>query len=296
MARPVPLTVAFAVACVGIAVFSLMDALMKGLTIEIGVYNALFWRTLASVAIGLPLVLHQRIRPTGAAMRLHVIRGSATSVMALLFFWGLARVPMAQAIALCFIAPLIALYLASVLLGERIKRGVILASLVGFAGVLVIVWGQSSVPHSPDQLLGTVAILISAGIYAYNIILMRQQAKEAGPLEIAFFTSLIMVSWYLLAAPFLAVWPDAAHWPSLGGAAMLAYVSLLCLGWAYARAEAQYLAPVEYTGFIWAALFGFLFFSEPVAVQTLVGAAMIIAACFMATRSAVRPDPEKGMI
>ena len=63
--------------------------------------------------------------------------------MALTFFWGLARVPMAQAIALAFVAPLIALYLAAVILKETIERRAILASLLGFAGVLVILAGQA---------------------------------------------------------------------------------------------------------------------------------------------------------
>lgn len=296
MTRSTAVPVAFGVACLGIAIFSLMDAVMKGLSLQIGTYNALLWRTLASVAIGLPLVLHARVRPTRAAMRLHLIRGGASSVMAFLFFWGLAQVPMAQAIALCFVAPLIALYLASVLLGERIGRRAIVGSAIGFAGVLVIVSGQARVPQGTDMRLGTLAILASAAIYAFNIILMRRQAREAQPLEIAFFTSLVMGGCFLIAAPFLAVWPGGGHWPALGAAALLAYLSLLCLGWAYARAEAQYLAPVEYTGFVWASLFGWLFFAEPVALPTLAGAAMIVGACFIAARPAAPPDPDTGVL
>ncbi len=287
---------AFGVACAGIAVFSLMDAVMKGLSLQIGTYNALLWRTLASVLIGLPFVLVRRIRPVRQGMRLHLIRGSASAVMAMLFFWGLARVPMAQAIALCFVAPLIALFLASVLLGEKIRRSAIVASVVGFAGVLVIVSGQAGAPQGDDMLLGSAAILLSAGIYAFNIILMRKQAKVAGPFEIAFFTSLVMSGCYVAAAPVLAAWPAAQHWPALIGAAALAYVSLFCLGWAYARAEAQVLAPVEYTGFIWASLFGFLFFAEPVALPTLAGAAMIVGACLIAARQTAPPDPETGVL
>jgi S-adenosylmethionine uptake transporter len=204
--------------------------------------------------------------------------------MAFLFFWGLARVPLAQAIALSFVAPLIALYLAAILLGERIERRAILASLLGFAGVLVILSGQALATMGPDAFRGAIAILISSGLYAYNIILMRRQALAAGPIEIAFFMSLIMSGCFLAVAPVLAVPPPAAQLPAIFGAAVLAFGSLMLLSWAYARAEAQHLAPVEYTAFVWASLFGLVIFDEPVRPLTLAGAGMIVIACLIAAR------------
>jgi S-adenosylmethionine uptake transporter len=285
---------AFGVATLGIALFSGMDALMKGLSLAIGTYNALLWRTLAGTAIaGIVFLWRRSPWPTRPAMRFHLIRGTMSSVMALLFFWGLARVPMAQAIALAFVAPLIALYLAAILLHEKIERSAILASILGFAGVLVILAAQAEAELGQQAFLGSIAILGSAGLYAWNIILMRQQALLAGPVEIAFFTSGIMVSYFLLAAPFLAILPPPEQVPQLLGAALLAFLSLLLLSWAYARAEAQHLAPVEYTGFIWASIFGFLLFAEPVRPLTLAGAAMIVIACLFAARA--RPAPLPGV-
>ena len=283
----------FAVATLGIAFFSIMDALMKGLSLAIGTYNALLWRTLAGAAIGGAVFFWRRSPwPERPAMRFHLTRGAMSSVMAILFFWGLARVPMAQAIALAFVAPLLALYLAAILLKEKIERSAILASLLGFAGVVVILTGQAQADLGAEALKGSIAILGSAGLYAWNIILMRQQALLAGPVEIAFFTSLIMVSCFLLLSPFLAVAPGAEHLPAILGAATLAFGSLILLSWAYARAEAQHLAPVEYTGFIWAAILGLLFFAEPLRPLTLVGATMIVAACVIATRPRRAPLPQ----
>ena len=191
-------------------------------------------------------------------MRIHLIRGSMSSLMAILFFWGLARVPLAQGVALAFVAPLIALYLAALILKEKIERRAILASMLGFAGVLVILAGQAEAEMGPDAFRGALAILVSAALYAWNIILMRQQAQVARPVEIAFFTSGIMCLGFVLVAPFLAVLPrDRACCPAIVGAALLAFGSLILLSWAYARAEAQYLAPVEYTAFVWASLLGY---------------------------------------
>ena len=72
--------------------------------------------------------------------------------MAMLFFWGLARVPLAQGVALAFVAPLIALYLAALILKEQIARRAIFASLLGFAGVLVILAGQAEAELGPEAL------------------------------------------------------------------------------------------------------------------------------------------------
>lgn len=285
--------IAFAVATLGIASFSAMDAVMKGLSLSIGTYNALLWRTLTGAALAAIFFFGARSHwPGRAALRIHLVRGGIGVPMALAFFWGLARVPMAQAIALAFAAPLIALYLAALLLGEKIERRAILASLLGFAGVLVIFAGQAEADLGPDALRGSISILASAGLYAYNIVLMRRQALLARPTEVAFFTSGIMACGFLLAAPWLAEPPPAAELPAIGGAAILAFLSLLLLSWAYARSEAQHLAPVEYTSFLWAAILGFLVFGERVQPWTLAGAAMIVIACLIAATRRPPPDPD----
>jgi S-adenosylmethionine uptake transporter len=293
MPRATSTAVAFAVATAGIAFFSGMDAVMKHLALAMGTYNAVLWRTSAGALMSGAVFFGARSRwPGPAAMRVHLTRGLLGVPMALLFFWGLARVPMAQAIALAFVAPLIALYLAAILLEEKIERRAILASLLGFAGVIVIFAGQAEADLGPDAFRGSIAILGSAALYGYNIILMRQQALLAKPTEVAFFTSGIMAASFLLAAPFLADLPPAPELPAIIGAALLAFASLVLLSWAYARAEAQHLAPVEYTSFVWAAILGFLIFGETVEPLTLVGAAMIVVACLIAATRRPPPDPD----
>ena len=136
--------IAFAAGTLGIALFSMMDAVMKGMTIAMGVYNAMLWRFGAVFVLTGVVYLARRKKWQGReALRFHMIRGLVTVVMALLFFWGLARVPMAQAIALTYIAPLLALFLAAILLKERISRGVIGASLIACAGVGVSMTGKA---------------------------------------------------------------------------------------------------------------------------------------------------------
>jgi S-adenosylmethionine uptake transporter len=276
---------AFAVATLSIALFSTMDALMKGLSIALGAYNTLFWRSLVGLALSGAVFFARRTPwPSKEALRIHLTRGAVSLAMAVLFFWGLARVPLAQGVALTFVAPLIALYLAGLLLGERIERRAILASLLGFAGVLAILAAQRGNAYGPEALHGAFAVLASAFLYAYNIVLMRRQALVAEPVEIAFFMSIVIATGYSLAAPFFAAPPDVSFALPIAGAALLSFVSLLLLSWAYARAEAQQLAPVEYSAFIWATIIGAFYFREPVQPLTVVGAAMIVAACLIAAR------------
>ncbi len=281
---------AFAVATGGIAIFSCMDAVMKGLSLEIGAYNALFWRSLAGTLLAGTLHLARRpVRPGRAVLRLHAWRGAVGAVMALLFFWGLARVPMAQAVALTFIAPLIALFFAGLLLQEPVTKRAIVGSLVASAGVLLILGGQAKADLGREALLGSAAILVSSICYAYNLILMRRQSLLADANEAAFYQSLFVAAFLALAAPFLAVVPAAGHVPMLLLAAGLGVTSLLALSWAYGKAPASYLAPVEYTAFLWASVLGYLVFAEAVAPLTVAGAVLIGAACLYAARH--RPLP-----
>lgn len=290
--RHTPL-LAFAVGTLGIALFSAMDAVMKGLVLAIGVYATMLWRSFASVGLaGLLYLPRRRSWPEKAVLRLHLARGLLSTVMGLLFFWGIGRVPLAQAIALSFIAPLIALYLAAVWLGEKVAPRTVAASALAFVGVLVIFFGQARADLGPAALLGSVAILVSALCYAVNIILMRRQSLAAKPAEIAFFQNVIGSTALLAALPVVGTAiPSAAEWPALLLAALLSTVSMLLLSWAYARAEASYLATTEYTAFLWAALFGWLVFAEPLSAFTTAGAMLIVAGCILAARRPQQASP-----
>ncbi|GBH28879.1 DMT family transporter [Sphingobium xenophagum] len=275
----------FAVCCMGVALFSVMDAAMKGLSLAIGLYNALFWRALTGTLLGLGLMLMTRQRwPDAMVLRLHLLRGSVVALMAGLFFWALMRMPLAEAIALSFIAPLIALYLAALLLGETIGRQAIFASLLGLLGVGVILSGRLQGSYDRDALLGALAVLASAVLFAWNLILQRQQAQRASPIEVAFFQHLVMLGVFAIGAPFYARLPVPSAIPLILLAAGLAFTSLAALAWAYARAEAQRLIPVEYSAFLWAAVVGWLAFGERLTLTTVAGAALIIAACLITAR------------
>jgi len=276
---------AFAVACLGILLFSAMDAVMKHLSIALGAYNALLWRTCVGVVLMAPLYLRQaRGLPDRRTLILHLARSLTAALSVLLFFWGLVRTPLAQGIALTFIAPLIALGLAGLFLKEKIGRRAIGGSLAAFAGVLIIVAFQSGAGAREGGIEGAVAILIAAVLYAINLVIARRQSLAAGPIEVAFYFNLIAAGFFGSAAPWLAQAPAPVHWPMILLASIVGTSAIILLAWAYARAEAQHLVVVEYTAFIWAALLGWWVFGEHVSAATAAGAAMIVAGCLWAAR------------
>lgn len=289
--RPVPLILPFGVACLAIAIFSGMDAVMKHLSIAMGAYNAMLWRTAFSLVLLAPFFFARGgAWPRWSTLRLHLARGTAHGISLLLFFWALARVPMALGIALTFVAPLLALGMAALFLKERVARSAAGASLVAFAGVIVILALQ---PHGSPVTLdwrAPAALLVAAFLYAIGMVINRPLARRASPLEVALFFNIVVFAMLASVAPWAGELPPVEHIPALCAAMLTSNASIMLLAWAYARAETQYLLPVEYTAFLWASLFGWLVFAERLTNATLAGAALIIAACLWAARSRP-PEP-----
>ncbi|MBS0254678.1 MAG: DMT family transporter [Proteobacteria bacterium] len=274
----------------GIATFSVMDAVMKSGSTAVGAFEAMLLRAAWGVALMLPIWWLRGGRvPEWPVLRLHLTRGAVGAVMAATFFWGLVRTPMATGMALSFIAPLIALFLAALVLKEPVGPRAWQASLLGLAGVGVIAWGRlgenagGTASHGA-ALAGVAAILLSALLYAWNLILQRQQAQVARPDEVALSQFLFGGLVLLPVAPFVWVAPAPHAVWLIGGGAALAAVSLMLLGWAYARAETQWLVPIEYSAFPWSALMGRLWFGEALTAPTVGGAILIVAGCWWGTR------------
>lgn len=294
--RPRSNLVPICLALTGLASFSVMDGVMKAASIAQGAYAALFWRNVFGLVLMTPVWLTVRRRnggrlwPRPDVLRLHLARSALSGVMAGLFFWGTIYTPLAEAMALSFIAPLIALFLAAGFLGEAINRRAIAGSVMALAGVGVIAAGKFDGHYTPAAVHGMIAILVSAVLYAINLVVQRRQAQLAGPDEIAFFQNLIICLLFAPGAWWLAPVPHGGQALLIGTGAVLAVVSLMQLGWAYARAEAQVLVPLEYTAFIWAALVGWLMFGEAVTLRTLGGVVLIVGGCLMAVLTANVPS------
>ncbi|TNE37798.1 MAG: DMT family transporter [Sphingomonadales bacterium] len=273
----------------GVALFSVMDVVMKMLALVIGAYNALLFRSIVgSLLSGTAMIASGNRWPPRPVLALHVRRGIVNTAMGWLFFWALTQLPLAEAIALSFVAPIIALYLAAILLGEAVGKTAILSALLGLAGVGIILSGRLSGDYQESALWGALAVIGSAVLFAYNLVLQRQLAQQAGMVEMSFFQNGMTLALLLPFLPFLAVVPLGGQWALVVGAAVLVILSQMCLAWAYARAPASRLIPLEYSAFVWASIMGWLFFAEHLSLAVVAGAAVIVAACLIAARQ--RPE------
>lgn len=276
----------FVAAAAGVGCLSVMDAFMKEAALTTGTFTATVLRSLIGAAIIAPFWLLRRAGwPDWPTMKLHIERGIISAFMALSFFYSLTKLPLAEAIAISFIAPLIALYLARILLGEVIQPKAIFASVLGFAGTIVIISGKiGQGDFDNDAALGLAALMVSAMLYAYNFIVIRKQSQRAGPVEIATFHSGIGGMVLLLLVPVLGTPVVSEALLPLAAAGVLTVCGAMALAWAYARAEAQALVPIEYSGFLWASVLGWAFFREAVTVPTTAGTALIVTGCWLAAR------------
>lgn len=271
----------------GVACFSMMDVLMKGASLALGAYAALFWRNiLATLISGVGMIATRNRWPPAPVMRLHGLRAALIAPMAWLFFWALTKLPVAEVIGLSFVAPIIALALVPLVLGERVKRQEVGAGVLGIVGVAIIVGDRLKGDYKQDALWGALAVLVSAMLFALNLLVQRRQAQVAGAIEVAFFQNLLVLALLLPFAPwFLREVATGSSVTSVLGAAVLAVCSQMALSAAYARAPAGRLIPLEYTAFLWAALMGWLMFGEVPTLAVLAGVVLIVFACLLAAKA-----------
>lgn len=269
----------------GIAMLSLMDAFIKNAALAHGAYMAALLRVGIAFSLAGPVWLALRPRwPDGKVLKVHLKRGVVGAAMALTFFIALTKLPLAETIAISFIAPIVSLYLAAILLGEKVRPRAIWGAVLGLLGVVVIVGGKFGRGNlDSETVIGLAAISVSALLYAWNLVIQREQALVAKPLEVTTFYMGIAAVCYLFAAPWFFEMPPLSELGNVGLAALLTLAGAMTMAWAYARAEAQVLVPLEYSSFLWAMLFGWILLAEAVTLTAIGGAALIVAGCWIAT-------------
>lgn len=281
---PLARIVLLAVAAEGL--LTLMDAVIKALSARYPTLQIAFLRFgFGLMGAAIYTAWNRPGWPTRETTLYNGMRALLVVVSATTFFFGLGRLPLADAIALSFIAPALTALFGVLLLGERLDWRVGVALAGGFAGMLLIVGGGLGSAGMTDEILvGAVAVLVSAVIYALSIVLLRHRATRDPLSQIVLFQNLGPA--LILAAPAMWVWVaptthDYALFALLGTLGVTAHTML---AHAFARVEAARLAPVGYVTLVWGILFGFVFFAEVPGLVTLAGAALIVVAMIVSQR------------
>lgn len=271
--EPGNLKLAILAICAGVALLVVNDAGAKLLTDRYPPIQILFLRNLIAVPIIVGIIAAFAGR---AAMRthqpgLHALRGILMVAAVWLNFTGLIYLPLAEATALIFSAPLFITALSVPLLRERVGWRRWSAVLLGFIGVLVIVR-----PGGATFQMASLLPVTAALIYAVFMISARWIGRGESFWTMMLFTMLFPL---LYAAPIaLVVWTPILPgdlWLFLA-IAVSGSLGLALIGQAFRLAPAAIVAPFDYTALIWAAALGWMLWGDKPVIWTIIGAIIIV--------------------
>lgn len=259
--------------CVGVACLSTNDAIAKTLTDRYSPLQILFMRNVIALPFTIVIAL---IMEDATALRshrplAHLVRGALWVCATMMFFTSFMYLGLAEATALIFVAPFFITLLSALFLGEEVGWRRWLAVLIGFAGVLMIIRPGGSA-------FQMISLLPVATAFVYALLMLS--ARWVDPRE-SVWTLLVYLTGAgtLLSAlivPFVWVPLQTQDLWLFVGIAIFGSAGMTMMTQAFRLAPAVLVAPLDYTGLLWATLFGWLIWRESLDAMTMAGAALII--------------------
>lgn len=260
--------------------FTVMTMLIKYLGDEYDPALQAFYRQAAGLLVLLPLMIRD---PVGSfrttRMGILLFRSAVGVVGMIMSFYAYQKMPLADANALSFTRTLWLVPLAALVLHEKVGPVRIAATLVGFAGALVMIRPTGAETFTMPAL----AALGSAFLFALTITGMKIMTRDHSSTVLVMWAAVLGLIFTL--PPALFVW----RWPSPDDLFLLCLMGVLgtITQWSYikgmAEGDAAAMAPIDYTRLIFAVVLGYLLFSEIPNALTMVGAAIIIASTLYIT-------------
>ena len=257
----------------GVFCMASMDVMAKILGHSIPVAQIVWLRFVSqALLVGGGLIIARRALFTSAHIKLHMLRGLATTFSSYMFFLGIIYLPLADATALIQLGPVMVTLGAVFVLGETIGRRRIVAIAVAFLGAMLIIRPGSSVmsPASAFPMLGAVGFTVYA--------LATRFVRSDGPWTALFLQGVFGTMFSSLLVPFFwqpIALSDAPAVAALVGFGILGHLLMIR---AFAAAPAGDIAPYGYAGLLFAVTFGLVLFGETPDGVTLLGAVVIVTA------------------
>jgi drug/metabolite transporter (DMT)-like permease len=266
--------------------FAVMSAMIRWLGEIVPLGQVVFFRSAFAI---LPVVIIYALRRelmtavrTGRPFG-HVGRGIVGIAGMFFSFGSLARLPLASATAIGFVAPLMTVALAALVLKERVRVYRWSAVGVGFFGVVVMLLpyldlARASAGDTAEQTVGAVLALAAAFCNAASVIQTRRLTDSETTSSIVLYFSLICAIAGLLTLPFAWHNPTGKELAALIAIGLIGGISHLLLTESYRYAPASLVAPFDYTSIFWAFVLGYAMFGEVPTTLVFVGAAIIALA------------------
>jgi drug/metabolite transporter (DMT)-like permease len=202
----------------------------------------------------------------------HVSRGALLLLTTVFIVLALRHLPMAQAYAITFSAPLMATIIAAVTLGERPSGWRWLWIMVGFFGVVVAL--QPTAPGAGPHLLYPLAMALATALFH---VLTRYGGQEEDPLALVFYVAFFALLLVTVGLPWFAESMTAADWALLGFGSAFGTFGHLLLIEAFRRAPTAVISPMIYTQMVAASALGFVVFGETPTLATALGGLIVAA-------------------
>lgn len=260
--------------------FAIMMTSVRYMDGKFDAFEIVFFRALIGVFIVIPLVTRSGFGALKTErMPMHVVRTLFALFAMATLYYALADIPVAQAIALTFLIPLFTTIAAGTVLRERVGMHRWSATLVGFAGAMIIIR-----PGISEITLPVLLVVLSSALYAGAWSSVKILTRTDSAAVTVFWMNVLMVP--LTAIPLLFVWvtPGPGDILPIAIMALSGWAAHFCQARAFENSDASAVMPFDFLRLPLGALFGFVLFAEFIDIWTWTGAVIIFLAGYYITR------------
>jgi drug/metabolite transporter (DMT)-like permease len=267
-------TIGIAIALLSNFLFTSSDAIVKTLTMRYSVFQVIAMQ----VAFGLiPLTIMLFRDGTFSRFRVRhpflvALRGMLAGIGTVFGFYAFSVLPLADVYAIAFCVPIVVTLASIPVLGEKVGKYRFAAVVIGFVGVLIMV-EPGVAPLSLGHAAAFGSVFTSTGV----VLIMRRVAREE---QRGVMVAAVMIGLLTVSIPGVVLVGRMPAWPDIGLAALSGLImgssQFLALE-AIRRAPVASIAPMQYTMLVWALIYGVVLFNDPLRLNVVLGAVIVIA-------------------
>ncbi|WP_322865630.1 DMT family transporter [Aquicoccus sp. G2-2] len=256
-----------------------VTALVKILGVRVPAPEAAFLRYAMGLVFLIPMFGRLRnAHLTPRQLKLFIIRGIAHAGGVALWFFAMARMPIADVTALNYLSPIYVTIGAGIFLGETLAFRRIMAVVVALIGALIIIR-----PGFQEIGTGHIAMLIAAVFFATSYLIAKRMADETGAEVTVTMLSIVVTICLAPMAAYNWVTPTGNELLLLLGVALVATMGHYIMSIALSLAPIMVTQPVSFLQLVWAILLGYFAFNEGIDPWVVFGGGLIIGAIFFIT-------------
>ncbi len=264
--------------------FVAVTAIVRHLGTDMNAVQAAFIRYVFGLILLVPILFRiGNFARERKIMGLHAARGVIHGIGVMLWFFAMAKIPIAEVTALGFTAPIFTTLGAAFFLGEKLHLHRVGAVLIGFGGALIVLQ-----PGFQAINIGSIAQLTAAPLFACSFLIAKRLTRtESSPAIVAYLSIFVTLT---LLLPALMVWrtPTLIELGWLFAIAACATAGHVTLTQALKSADITVTQPIQFLQLVWATLLGLTLFGEQPEIWTWVGGGIIVASATYIARRETR--------